>query len=99
MPGRSRGEPGWRACLIYTISTAMLDSARRHVRIPTLARWLLGLVSAGTFAANVAHVLGRGPVGAAVGAWPAVAFLRLLWRISIYEGYSGRPVEVQADDC
>jgi hypothetical protein len=41
-------------------------------RGPTLARWLLGLGMATTFAANVAHSLGHGPIGAA-DAWPAVA--------------------------
>jgi hypothetical protein len=35
--------------------------------------WLLSLGIVGTLAANVAHGLGHGPVGAAVGAWPAVA--------------------------
>jgi hypothetical protein len=53
----------------------MLDSARRGVRVPALARWLLGLGIAATLAANVAHGLGHGPVGAAVGAWPAVALV------------------------
>ena len=33
----------------------------------------LGLGIAATLAANVAHGLGHGPVGAAVAAWPAVA--------------------------
>ena len=50
----------------------MLDSARRGVKVPALARWLLGQGIAATLAANVAHGLGHGPVGAAVGAWPAV---------------------------
>jgi hypothetical protein len=59
--------------LIYASSMAMLDSARRGVRVPALARWLLGVGIVATLAANVAHGLGHGPVGAAVGAWPAVA--------------------------
>jgi hypothetical protein len=42
----------------------MLDSARREVPVPALARWLLGLGIAATLAANVAHGLGHGPVGA-----------------------------------
>jgi hypothetical protein len=53
----------------------MLDSARRKVPVPALARWLLGLGIAATLAANVAHGLGHGPVGAAVAAWPAVALV------------------------
>jgi hypothetical protein len=53
----------------------MLDSVRRKVPIPALARWLLGLGIAATLAANVAHGLGHGLVGAAVAAWPAVALV------------------------
>jgi len=45
------------------------------VPVPALARWLLGLGIAATLAANVAHGLGHGPVGAAVAAWPAVALV------------------------
>src|SRR5260370_14227481 len=44
-------------------------------RVPVLVRWLLGLGVAGTLAANVAHGLGHGPVGAAAAAWPAVALV------------------------
>jgi hypothetical protein len=61
--------------LIYASSMAMLDSARRGVRVPPLARWLLGLGIAATLAANVAHGLGHGPAGAVVAAWPAVALV------------------------
>ena len=32
----------------------MLDSARRKVAVPALARWLLGLGIAATLAANIA---------------------------------------------
>ena len=46
----------------------ILDSARRKTPIPVLARWLLGLGIAATLAANVAHGLGHGLIGAAV-AW------------------------------
>ena len=53
----------------------MLDSARRKVPVPALAQLLLGLGVAATLAANVAHGLGHGPVGAAVAAWPAVALV------------------------
>jgi uncharacterized protein DUF2637 len=78
---RAHGEAGWTARLIpFTVdgliwasSMVMLDSARRGARVPALARWLLGLGIAATLAATVAHGLGHGPVGAAVGAWPALA--------------------------
>jgi len=56
--------------LIYASSMAMLDSLRLGVRVPALARWLLGLGIAATLAANVAHGLGHGPVGTAVARGP-----------------------------
>ena len=80
---RAHGESGWTGRLvpltvdglIYASSMVMLDSARRKTAVPALARWLLGLGIAATLAANVAHGLGHGPVGAAVAAWPAVALV------------------------
>jgi hypothetical protein len=45
------------------------------VRVPALARWLLGLGIVATLAANVAHGLGHGIVGAAVAVWSAVALV------------------------
>jgi hypothetical protein len=80
---RAHGETGWIGRLvpltvdglIYASSMVMLDSARREAPVPALARWLLGLGIAATLAANVAHGLGHGPVGAAVAAWPAVALV------------------------
>jgi hypothetical protein len=78
---RAHGEAGWTARmvpltvdgLIYASSMVMLDSVRRTMPVPALARWLLGLGIAATLAANVAHGLGHGLAGAAVAAWPAVA--------------------------
>ena len=80
---RAHGETGWTARLvpltvdglIYASSMVMLDSARRQMPVPALARWLLGLGIAPTLAANVAHGLGHGLAGAAVAAWPAVALV------------------------
>jgi Protein of unknown function (DUF2637) len=77
------GEAGWTARLVpltvdglvYASSMVMLDSARRGMSVPALARWLLGLGIAATLAADVAHGLGHGPIGAAVAAWPAVALV------------------------
>ena len=43
--------------------------------MPALAWWLLGLGIVATLAANIAHGLGQGAVGAVVGAWPAVALV------------------------
>jgi hypothetical protein len=80
---RMHGESGWTARmvpltvdgLIYASSMVMFDSARRKTPVPILARWLLGLGIAATLAANVAHGLGHGLIGAAVAAWPAVALV------------------------
>jgi hypothetical protein len=79
----AHGETGWTAHLIpltvdgliWASSMVMLDSVRRDVPVPSLARWLLELGIAATLAANVAHGLGHGPTGAAVAAWPAVALV------------------------
>jgi hypothetical protein len=47
----------------------------RHACCSLLARWLLRLGIVATLAANVAHGLGQGLIGAAVGAWPAIALV------------------------
>jgi hypothetical protein len=80
---RAHGESGWTGRmipltvdgLIYASSMVMLDSARRGVRVSSLARWLLGLGIVVTLAANVAHGLGHGIIGAVVAAWSAVALV------------------------
>jgi len=80
---RAHGESGWAGRLIpltvdgliYASSMVMLDAARRGARVPVLARWLLGLGIVTTLAANIAHGLGQGVLGAIVGAWPAVALV------------------------
>lgn len=50
--------------LIYASSMMMLNSAPRKVPVPALASWLLGVGIAATLAANVAHGLGYGLIGA-----------------------------------
>src|SRR5580704_3394482 len=80
---RAHGESGWTARmvpltvdgLVYASSMVMLDAARRKTSVPALTRWLLGLGIAATLAANVAHGLGHGLMGAAVAAWPALALV------------------------
>jgi Protein of unknown function (DUF2637) len=65
--GAGAREAGWTARPvpltvdgpIYASSMVMLDSARRKVQVPALARWLVGLGIAATLAANVAHGLGH----------------------------------------
>lgn len=80
---RAYGEDGWTAWLvpltvdglIFASSMVLLHSARRQIAVPGLARWLLGLGIAATLAANAAHGLDHGPIGALVAAWPAVALV------------------------
>ena len=67
-------EPATIDGLVYASNMVMLDSARRGVQVPALARWLLGLGLVATLAVNVAHGLGHGVIGA-IGAWPAVALV------------------------
>jgi hypothetical protein len=65
---RPHGESGWTGrlipltvdSLICASSMVILDSARRGLRVPALARWLLDLGIIATLAANVAHGLGHG---------------------------------------
>ena len=59
--------------LILAASMLILDASRRHQRVPPLARWCLGAGITATIAANLAHGLGHGPIGALVSAWPALA--------------------------
>ena len=80
---REHGESGWAGRLIlltvdgliYASSMVMLDSGE-----PEDASSGTGAVAArpghlATLAANVAHGLGHGPIGAAGAAWPAVALV------------------------
>jgi hypothetical protein len=58
---RAHGEAGWTGRLlpltvdglIYASSMVMLESARRKVPVPALARWLLGVGIAATLAAGL----------------------------------------------
>ncbi|HUK72219.1 MAG TPA: DUF2637 domain-containing protein, partial [Streptosporangiaceae bacterium] len=81
--GRAHGQSGAAARLlplsvdglIAAASLVMLHEARQQRPTPPLARWMLGLGVAATLAANVAYGLPWGLAGAAVSAWPAVAFV------------------------
>lgn len=69
--------PGPSSTTSATPRVMPVQSARRRMAVPALARWLfgIGIGIAATLAANVAHGLGHGLVGAAVAAWPAVALV------------------------
>ena len=61
--------------LIWAASMAVLDASRRGRPVPRLAAWSLGAGIVATVEANLAHGVGRGPVGALVSAWPALALV------------------------
>jgi hypothetical protein len=80
---RAHGESGTTARLvpftvdglIWAASMVMLDASRRTQPAPALAKWSLGVGIAATIAANVAHGMSHGPIGAIVSAWPALALV------------------------
>ena len=80
---RSHGESGATACLvlftvdglIWAASMVILDCNRRNRPVPPLAAWSLGVGIVATIGANLAHGLDHGPIGALVGARPAVALV------------------------
>jgi hypothetical protein len=61
--------------LILAASLVMLLEARGGRTTPVLARVMLGLGVAATVAANVAYGAADGLTGAAISAWPAIAFV------------------------
>ena len=67
--------PGTIDGLIYAASMVLLDAARRDVRPPALARWLLTAGISATLFANVLAGAAFGLLGAAVAAWPALALV------------------------
>ena len=85
--------------LIYASSMVMLDSARRKVPVPPLARWLLCLGIAATLAANVAHGLGHGLSGAAVAAWPAIALVGSYELLMVIIRSGQVPAGTRPDGC
>jgi len=81
--GRAHGQSGTAARLlplsvdglILAASLVLLHEARNQRQAPALARLMLALGVGATVAANVAYGLGYGVLGAAISAWPAVAFI------------------------
>ena len=81
--GRAHGQAGVAARLlplsvdglIVAASLVMLLEARGGRTAPVLARVMLGRGVAATVAANVAYGAAHGLTGAAISAWPAIAFI------------------------
>jgi hypothetical protein len=67
--------PGTIDGLIYSASMVLLDAARRDVKAPRLAYWLLGVGIAVTLVANILAGVAFGLLGAVVAAWPALALV------------------------
>ncbi|MEU8342405.1 DUF2637 domain-containing protein [Spirillospora sp. NPDC048832] len=80
---RTHGETGATARLvpftvdglIWAASMVILDASRRGRPVPALAGWSLAAGICATVGANVAHGAAHGPIGALVGAWPALALV------------------------
>ena len=81
----ARVYPGTIDGLIYAASMVLLDSARRGVPAPRMARWLLASGIGATVAANVLAGVSYGRLGAIVAAWPAAALVGsyelLMWLV------------------
>ena len=67
--------PGTIDGLIYAASMVLLDAARRDVKAPKLAYWLLAAGIAVTLVANILAGVAFGVLGAVVAAWPALALV------------------------
>ncbi len=67
--------PGTIDGLIYAASMVLLDVARRDVKAPKLAYWLLAAGIAVTLVANILAGVAFGLLGAVVAAWPALALV------------------------
>jgi hypothetical protein len=61
--------------LIYCASMVLLDSARRGITAPVIARWLLAAGIGATLLANVMAGLSWAPLGAVVAPWPTLALV------------------------
>jgi hypothetical protein len=53
----------------------VLDASCRNHPAPCPAKWSLAVGIVATLAANLAHGLNHGPIGAVVSAWPALALV------------------------
>ena len=83
--------------MIYASSMVLLWCARYRLAVPALARWALALGVAATLAANILHGVERGPVAAALAAWPAIALV-ISYELIMWVVRSGREVADRAND-
>ncbi len=83
--------------MIYASSMVLLWCARYRLAVPALARWALALGVAATLAANILHGVERGPVAAALAAWPAIALV-ISYELIMWVVRSGREIADRAHD-
>jgi hypothetical protein len=83
--------------MIYASSMVLLWCARYRLAVPALARWALALGVAATLAANILHGIERGPLAAALAAWPAIALV-ISYELIMWVVRSGRELADRAHD-
>ncbi|MDP4501720.1 DUF2637 domain-containing protein [Nonomuraea turcica] len=83
--------------MIYASSMVLLWCARYRLAVPALARWALALGVAATLAANILHGIERGPLAAALAAWPAIALV-ISYELIMWVVRSGRELADRARD-
>ncbi|MFI7126805.1 DUF2637 domain-containing protein [Nonomuraea sp. NPDC050153] len=83
--------------MIYSSSMVLLWCARYRLAVPALARWALALGVAATLAANILHGIERGPLAAALAAWPAIALV-ISYELIMWVVRSGREIADRAHD-
>ncbi|MEU7829959.1 DUF2637 domain-containing protein [Nonomuraea sp. NPDC049129] len=83
--------------MIYASSMVLLWCARYRLKVPSLARWALALGVAATLAANILHGIERGPLAAALAAWPAIALV-ISYELIMWVVRSGRELADRAYD-
>ncbi|MET8145691.1 DUF2637 domain-containing protein [Sphaerisporangium sp. NPDC005288] len=81
--------------MIYASSMVLLWCARYRLKVPALARWALALGIAATLAANILHGIERGPLAAALAAWPAIALV-ISYELIMWVVRSGRELADRA---
>ncbi|GAA3591689.1 hypothetical protein GCM10022419_088180 [Nonomuraea rosea] len=83
--------------MIYASSMVLLWCARYRLAVPALARWALALGVAATLAANILHGIERGPLAAALAAWPAIALV-ISYELIMWVVRSGREIADRTHD-
>ncbi|MET7329507.1 DUF2637 domain-containing protein [Nonomuraea sp. NPDC005650] len=83
--------------MIYSSSMVLLWCARYRLAVPALARWALALGVAATLAANILHGIEKGPLAAALAAWPAIALV-ISYELIMWVVRSGREIADRTHD-